>query len=294
MKIIRTIKSLKKELLQYNSNRDSIGFVPTMGSIHSGHLFLIQKSILENQKTICSIYINPTQFNDKEDLLNYPREELDDIKKLERTNCDIVFIPNDVEMYPHTHALMEKYNFTDCFDKLEGQKRPGHFLGVVTIVHKLFNLIRPNRAYFGEKDYQQLWIIQLFVKTYKLPTQIIPCKTVRNNLGLALSSRNKLLSEIEKKEAIKIFKSIDFLKRKIEQSVFQDNHQIFNEQQLYKLKKTAIQPLLSSTLIKLDYCEIIETETFSFANYIEYNKTYQALIAVYVGKVRLIDNISIN
>ena len=264
-----------------------------MGALHEGHLHLLKQSTIDNDYTLCSIYVNPTQFNDKKDLKNYPRDSRKDINTLKANNCDILFMPDDSTMYASDKIPIE-YNFTDCFSKLEGAKRPGHFLGVVTIVHKLFTLIQPDKAYFGEKDYQQLWIINLFVKEYKLPIKIIPCKTIRNNIGLALSSRNIHLTEKEQKVAVNLFRALQKLKQLINSLNNEESSPILKKNKLTRFKNNALSIILGHKLIKLDYFEIIEIENFSFTEHIDFNKKYRALIAAYIGKIRLIDNIAIN
>ena len=217
MKIIRRIRALNRIITDNKARGFLIGFVPTMGSIHKGHISLVQKSILENDYTICSIYVNPTQFNDKTDFIKYPREEEKDIKILREFNCDAVFLPNDKEMYPKKEGPFKDAFISEHMNILEGEKRPGHFLGVITIISKLFNLIQPNKAYFGEKDYQQLYIIQFFVKKFKIPVEIRSCKIVRERNGLALSSRNKHLTLNEKRVAKHLFKTLQFLQKKLVQ-----------------------------------------------------------------------------
>ena len=202
-------------------------------------------------------------------------------------------MPSDSEIYKSNDSILE-YNFTDCFHILEGEKRPGHFSGVVTIVHKLFNIVKPDKAYFGEKDYQQLWIIKLFQKTYKLSTQIMSCSTIRDDQGLALSSRNKHLTIEQKKVALNLFKSLKKIKYKIELHKKNNSTQSLTKNELIKLKKIALDNIMNNALIKLDYFEIIESENFRFTDCIDYNKNYRALIAAYIGETRLIDNISIN
>ena len=180
MEILRTTSSLDTFVKKCRQKLGVIGFVPTMGTLHDGHLSLLKNSIVDNDYTICSIYVNPKQFNNKQDLVSYPRNTESDIEKLKLINCDALFLPSDSEMYTSNDVSLE-YDFSDWFNILEGQKRPGHFLGVVTIVHKLFNLVNPDKAYFGEKDYQQLRIIKLFVKTLNIAVQIISCPIVRNS-----------------------------------------------------------------------------------------------------------------
>ena len=293
MKIIRNIQLLKECISKYRELGGDIGFVPTMGALHEGHISLLKKSIIDNDYTICSIYINPKQFNDKSDLVNYPRDEINDIKKIKKLNCDILFFPLDSEINQHP-GLIQHYDFTDCFNKLEGEKRPGHFLGVVTILDIFFNIIRPNTAYFGEKDYQQFWIIKLFQKSYNLPLEIKSSPTIRNHEGLALSSRNQHLNDRQKKMASSLFKSLQLLKNKIELYYNNNRGSILKPHDLSALKKIAITPILNNRLIKLDYFEIIESENFSFVNSLSRDKTYRVLIAAYIGDIRLIDNISLN
>ena len=293
MKIVRKKKILINLIKDFKKNNERIGFVPTMGALHQGHISLLEKSNLENTITICSIYINPTQFNSKQDLIKYPRQELKDIEILRATKCTLVFIPEDTEMYSNNIASLE-YDFTDCLDKLEGLKRPGHFSGVITIVQKLFNLVQPHNAYFGEKDFQQLWLIKKFIQHQSLPIKIIPCETIRDKNGLALSSRNRRLNDLEKEYSTLIFKCIFNLNKSIKELFIDPLNQIITKQQIITLKTYSIQPLLDNPIIKLDYFEIVDTENFSFANYINKQKKYRILIAVYVGKIRLIDNISIN
>ena len=216
MKVIRNRNSLHQELKVLRKKSIDIGFVPTMGAIHEGHIALIRNSVKENEITVCSIYVNPKQFNDKQDLINYPRDLLGDIKKLEKTNCDLLFIPSDNDIYQNNFQERE-YNFTHALNILEGERRPGHFKGVLNVVHVLFELVQPNRAYFGEKDYQQLWIIMFFQKTYMLPIKVQPVRTIRDLNGLALSSRNQRLNVDQKKTALYVYKTINLFKEKTEQ-----------------------------------------------------------------------------
>ena len=293
MKVIRNRKSLHQELKLLRKKQIEIGFVPTMGAIHQGHISLIQNSVQENKVTICSIYVNPKQFNDKKDLINYPRDLMGDIKKLEQANCDILFLPSDSEIYPNNFQDKD-YNFTSVLNILEGERRPGHFKGVLNVVQILFELVQPTRAYFGEKDYQQLWIIIFFKTTYKLPLSICPVQTIRDSDGLALSSRNKRLSVAQKQIAINLYMTLNKLKEKIDK-YFRESTSLFIENnKLEKLKLQVLKPILVNSSIKLDYFEIIEVENFRFVTNLHRNKHYRVLIAAYIGKVRLIDNLAIN
>ena len=293
MKIVRDIKTIKKVLFKYKTNTSRIGFVPTMGAIHEGHLSLLKKSIKENDVTICSIYVNPAQFNDKKDLENYPRTESSDIAKIKKLQCDVLFMPSDKEMFPQNNSRTQ-YTFTTCLNKLEGEKRPGHFTGVITIVHKLFNIVQPNRAYFGEKDYQQFWIIKKFQQTFKIPVEIKLGRTIRGEEGLALSSRNQHLSIKQQKLAASIFRLLQEFQQRIH-TFFHDNQSLLiDKKKLFLIQQSVLNQNIDNTSIKLDYFQIIEVKNFSFANYIHRNKKYRALIAVYISQIRLIDNIIIN
>ncbi|MBJ04630.1 MAG: pantoate--beta-alanine ligase [Flavobacteriales bacterium] len=293
LKIVRKKNILINLIKDYKISGKIIGFVPTMGALHEGHISLLNASKRQNSITICSIYVNPTQFDNKKDLSFYPKNELKDIQILKRMNCDVLFLPNNTEMYPDNVRSLS-YNFTDCFNILEGEKRPGHFAGVVTIVHKLFELIQPANAYFGEKDFQQLWIIKKFIKSHSLNIKINSCVTIRNKLGLALSSRNSRLSDSEKHTSTLLFQCIYKLKMAIENLLNANSIEKINKSKILNLKAKNIQPIISNSIIKLDYCEIVDIENFSFVTILNRKKKYRILIAAYVGKTRLIDNISIN
>tara|TARA_Y100001968_G_C19445304_1_gene765054 strand:- start:2940 stop:3785 length:846 start_codon:yes stop_codon:yes gene_type:complete len=271
----------------------SIGFVPTMGSLHEGHLSLLRKSVIENNTTICSIYVNPTQFNDQVDFQKYPRNISRDEELLRNVNCSVLFVPCDNEIYTENQQE-NTYNFSPCMHILEGEKRPGHFSGVITIVHKLFNIIQPDRAYFGEKDYQQLWLIKLFVKTLQIPVKIKSCPTIRDQHGLALSSRNERLTIKQKKLSLNLFKTLSNLKNEIQIKKKTCQNGQLNNLELNNLKNKAIREIQNNPLIKLDYFEVIDVENFSFALLIDINKKYRILVAAYVGNTRLIDNILID
>ena len=199
MIVVETIASLNKIITNSKKEGQSIGFVPTMGALHQGHVSLLEHARSENDKTICSIYINPTQFNDKDDLEHYPRQLKQDLKKLEKMACDVVFIPSNEEMYPNGF-IVNHFELNDLDKSMEGKHRPGHFNGVCTVVSKLFEVVRPNNAYFGRKDFQQLAIIRELNKTKGFMINIVHCPTFREKDGLAMSSRNALLNN--KKERV--------------------------------------------------------------------------------------------
>ena len=292
MKIIKDISSLQKNLKLYKDHIYTVGFIPTMGSLHKGHVSLIEKSIQENNRTICSIYINPTQFNNNSDLQKYPKNHIEDLDILQKTGCDIVFLPTDHEMYGNKiHS--DNYEIDGALSVLEEKKRPGHFSGVLTIVNKLFKLIQPTIAYFGEKDFQQLWIIRHNAIKDNLATKIRSCKTVRDIHGLALSSRNQHLSIDEKLAARNIFKSLTFFKKSISSYFLDEKKSALDKISYEKIKTESLLFISQNRLIKLDYFDVIEIENFSFVKNLTKEKSYRALVAVYVGNTRLIDNILI-
>ena len=214
MKIINTVNELKFVLNNYRAENKTIGLVPTMGALHEGHISLVQRSVEENDVTVVSIFVNPTQFNDKKDLEKYPRTLDADCALLEANNTTIVFAPTVQEVYPEPDTRTFSYPPTDTV--MEGAFRPGHFNGVCQIVSKLFMYVEPHKAYFGEKDFQQIAVIKAMVNDLKFPLQICPCPIVREKDGLALSSRNTLLSDEERHIALNIsrtlFASLDYAK----------------------------------------------------------------------------------
>ena len=278
--IARNLKTLKKVLESRKFFNKKIGLVPTMGAIHDGHLALINKSLKVSEVTVVSIFLNPIQFSKKEDLNNYPKTESHDIKVLTKKNVDLIFIPNQKDMYPldfSTYIYLKKFNNILC-----GKRRKEHFSGVSTVVLKLFSLVKPTAAFFGEKDYQQLVIIKKLVKDLNFSIKIYSIKTVRDKRGLALSSRNKLLSEEEKIKASKI----NTILNKISINAINNNKETFSD-----IKKI----LNSHGINKIEYLEIRD-ETFLELFNSEYKniRKYRVFLAVKIGKVRLIDNIRLN
>ena len=292
MKIIKDISSLQENLKLYKDRMYTVGFIPTMGSLHKGHLSLIEQSIQENNRTICSIYINPTQFNNNSDLQKYPKNHIEDLDILQKTGCDVVFLPSNHEMYGNA-MRRDNYKIGGVLSVLEGEKRPGHFSGVLTIVNKLFKLIQPNIAYFGEKDFQQLWIIRQNTINQEMAIEIKSCKTIRNAYGLALSSRNQHLSITEELAARNIFKSLTFFKKSISSYFLDEKKSTLDEIIYEKIKTESLLFINQNRLIKLDYFDVIEIENFSFVKNLTKEKNYRVLVAVYVGNTRLIDNILI-
>ena len=272
-----------KEILDFlNKTNKSIGLVPTMGALHAGHESLIKKALIENEIVIVSIFVNPTQFDNKDDLINYPRNLESDVKKIKKLDSKIIiYSPLIKDLYVDNISVKD-FNFGFIGNELEGHFRKNHFNSVATIVEKLFNLFKPNRAYFGEKDYQQILIIKSLKIKSNLDVEIISCPIIRDNDGLALSSRNSLLTKKERKIAPIIHKSLLDVKNKIK-----SNQKI--ESIIFKIQNEfkSISPL------KLEYLEIREALSLKKVNKINSQKKYRAFIAARIGKIRLIDNIEL-
>jgi len=272
---IKEIRSFLKEL-RCNGSNLSVGFVPTMGYLHRGHMELVKLSKLQNEVTVVSIYVNPTQFGAGEDYERYPRDLKRDLAMCEDAGVDVVFAPEDQEMYPELPKL--KIEIPRLTDRLEGAYRPGHFNGVAIVVLKLLHIVQPDRAYFGEKDYQQLKVVERLVKDLSLPVEIVPVPTVREEDGLACSSRNVYLSPEERQSALAIYRS--FL---LAQKLFQSGNTDAN------LLKEAIKDFLLKHphVRKIDYVEITDEELNPVE---EVKEGDRILVALYVGNTRLIDN----
>ena len=281
MQVVKKINSLNQILEKSRIKNKSIGFVPTMGALHAGHLSLVKLAQKDCNIIVCSIFINPTQFNDSSDLENYPSNIEEDILLLEKQSCDILFIPNVQEMYPQ--GLVTKQYLLNGIDKvLEGRKRPGHFDGVCTIVHRLFSIVKPNTAYFGEKDFQQVAVIRQMVNSLSLPIQINTCKTIRDKDGLAKSSRNTLLSTTQRKKAVHVYASLQKIKS------------LYGKVDCAQLKEMIKDDINHLQDIQLDYIEIVNPHSFRPVKGKGTKEEAVALIAVFLGKVRLIDNLSLN
>ncbi len=268
------------ELLEIQSNikpDQSVGLVPTMGALHSGHIELIMRSIRENDISICSIFVNPTQFNNSTDLKNYPRTLESDLRLLEEVNCDYVFAPPVEEMYPK-ELVSEKIDLGKLDTKMEGEHRPGHFQGMATIVKKLLEVCKPQRAYFGEKDYQQYRIIKYFSAKLFPGIEILGHPTQRSEQGLALSSRNALLSEEGKINALGIFKSLSWAR---------SNYQNYTPAEL----EQKLVLLFKDSPLDLEYVKICDEDTLSDANNWNESKHCRVFIAAFLSGVRLIDNL---
>lgn len=279
MKIFHKITEIKDFVISSKDKKLSVGFVPTMGALHQGHIELIKQSVKENDITICSIFVNPIQFNNTEDLEKYPRTLDADLKMLESANCSAVFNPSVEEMYPNEETTIYELGGLDL--PMEGKFRPGHFNGVAVVVKRLFDIVTPHNAYFGEKDFQQLAIIQYLVKSLNIPIEIIPCSIVREVDGLAMSSRNMRLTENERKIAPFIYQALQFAK---------ENYKNFSAKEL---KEWIENQFSKQNEFKLEYVEIVDSSSLKNVLNWEDSKHVNICLAAFLGKVRLIDNIKI-
>lgn len=277
MQIFETITGLHSCL---GSKAHTIGLVPTMGALHQGHLSLIDRAKNETDLVVCSIFVNPTQFNDPSDLKNYPRTLEEDLKKLIAAGCDVVFIPSVHEMYEVNKDTLT-LDLGTLATGMEGASRPGHFAGVVTVVNKLFRIVQPDNSYFGEKDFQQLAIIKYLVKQTGIKTQIKGCAIVREPDGLAMSSRNALLSVEERKEAPLIFKIL----RQVPEMA--KNHTV------KEVQNWVLQSINTSSILMVDYFDVVDAETLIRVSEWQNAASVRACIAVKAGRIRLLDNIAI-
>ncbi len=275
MQVFETIEALQNELAHIKDK--SLGLVPTMGALHQGHLSLMKQSLKDNDHTIVSIFVNPTQFNDPKDLEKYPRTLEKDCKLIEELGVDYVFAPTVTEMYPEPDTRV--FNYPPQDEVMEGKYRPGHFNGMCQIVSKLFAIVNPTRAYFGEKDYQQLIIVKRMVKELGLGIEIVGCPILREKDGLALSSRNSLLSAEERKNALDIsgtlFDSVEYAKE-------------------HSLKETlgyVVNRINANTNLELQYFEIVDADTLLPVSDWSESASIIGCITVFSGTVRLIDNI---
>ena len=280
MQIINSLSELKSTIQSFRNKNNTIGLVPTMGALHRGHLSLVKQSLSENNKTILTIFVNPTQFNDKNDLRNYPRDLDSDLALLKPFNVDVIFTPSELEMYPEPDTRI--FDFGNLDKVMEGKNRPGHFNGVAQIVSKFFISIQPDKAYFGEKDFQQLTIIKHLVSQLNLPIKIVPCAIIREDDGLALSSRNVLLNPDQRKSAIHISQTLFSSKTKQK------------DIDIEEFKKWVISNVNQDKELQVEYFEIVDdVNLFPVKSWNEPTSKV-GCITVRVGNVRLIDNIRYN
>lgn len=275
------IFKLKEELITYLKNKYSdniVSFVPTMGALHGGHLSLISEAKQNSDLVVCSIFVNPTQFNNPTDLEKYPRTIDDDLKSLSEINCDVVYLPEASDLYQENEKVKQfQFNGLDKF--MEGKGRKGHFDGVATVVEKLFRIVKPNKAYFGQKDLQQLQIIKHITNQLSLDVEIIGVPTKREESGLAMSSRNKRLSESDLEKATLIFKTLQFIS---------ENKSSYS---IKKIKEICIEKFKSHPDLDLEYLEIVSIENLQPIENYKKEGNNAVCIAATISSVRLIDNI---
>ena len=277
METITNSEELRRAL--GSRDRSGIGFVPTMGALHAGHRSLVERARRECATVVVSVFVNPTQFNDKTDLKNYPRTPEADLRLLEEVGADYVFMPSVEEVYPEPDTRTFDFGMIDKV--MEGGTRPGHFNGVAQVVSRLFDLVKPAKAYFGEKDFQQIAVIREMVRQLRIPVEIIPCPIVRGEDGLALSSRNTLLDTDHRTAAPYIYK---VLKAAVEKS-----HQTTPDQ----LAAWVTAQVESNPLLKVIYFQVVDAATMQQVRTWEESPVIQGCIAVQAGDIRLIDNIKL-
>lgn len=276
MNIFYKISELKQHLTKLKQQGKVIGFVPTMGALHQGHISLIEIANNQCDVSVCSIFVNPTQFNNPDDLKRYPRTPEKDIQLLEAGNCDVLYMPDVKDIYPENDTRHFKFGYLD--DILEGATRPGHYNGVGQVVSLLLQGIEPHKAYFGSKDYQQVMVVKSLVKQLQLPVEIVSCPILREPDGLAMSSRNALLNEEER-----IISSIV-------PRIMQQANEIVKQKGITEAKQFVNDLTSKISIMKLDYFEVCDAETLEIKDVYNPQEKYVSLIAVFVGKIRLIDN----
>jgi len=280
MQVFNTICELQETLVEIRKQAKTIGFVPTMGALHEGHLSLVNSSKSQTAITVASIFVNPTQFNNKSDLEKYPRTLNCDLQMLQKAKCDIVFVPNEKEIYPEPDARIFDFGLLDKV--MEGKYRTGHFNGVAQVVSKLFDIVKPEKAYFGEKDFQQLTIIKLLVKQMGIKTEIIGCPIIREADGLAMSSRNVRLNDEQRKAAATI-----------SQTLF-EAQKLAPKLSVHDLIKFVIEKINLNAHLEVEYFEVVDNEMLQPITRWTEDKIKVGCIAVFVGDIRLIDNIKFN
>lgn len=283
MNVYTTKHDISDAIKVLKGQKKKLGFVATMGALHQGHMALVKTALSQNDVAIVSVFVNPTQFNNQEDLDKYPRTLERDINLLKTVSTDkiIVFAPT-VETIYNGNTISEQFDFDGLEFEMEGKFREGHFNGVGTIVKRLLEIIQPDKAYFGEKDFQQLQIIKKLAKKYNIPSEIIGCKIQRETSGLAMSSRNERLKEVYKKEASFIYKTLKTAKIK------------FGTKSANKVTEWVTKQFAKNKLLELEYFIIADEQTLKSVKRKSSKKSYRAFIAVYADDIRLIDNIALN
>jgi len=281
MKIADSIESLTNSVMQWREQGQSIGFVPTMGNLHAGHIALVEEAGLKCDKVVVSIYVNPLQFNQADDFAAYPKTLQEDQKKLRDVQTDLLFLPSSEIIYPDGQASISKVSVPVLSDILEGECRPGHFDGVATVVNKLFNLVRPDIAFFGLKDYQQLLIIRKMVNDLCMPVQIVSMPTQRETDGLAMSSRNSRLTPEQRVQAAQLYKVLNWLANELKTTTLSIAQ--LEQQARLKLDKAGLQA---------EYVSLRDATSLQAVNCLE--SSVVVLAAARLGNVRLIDNVVLN
>jgi pantoate--beta-alanine ligase len=282
MLIFNKQTELRVHLSPFLTSKTNIGFVPTMGALHDGHMSLLRKALQENEFVVISIFVNPTQFNNQEDLEKYPRTLERDVEKIATISDKIiVFAPSVEDIYPGK-TISQSFNYDGLEHQMEGKHRPGHFDGVGTIVKRLFEIVQPTNSYFGEKDFQQLQIIKKLVQKHKIPVNVIGCPIHREKNGLAMSSRNERLSESEKEESTLIFKTLTTAKK------------MFGTKSANEVSDFVKKTFENHPKFSLEYFQIADEATLKPCLRKSKNKKYRAFIAVFINNIRLIDTISLN
>jgi pantoate--beta-alanine ligase len=277
MEIFKQIAQLRGHLDQLRKSNKSIGLVPTMGALHQGHISLIQASKSQNAVTVATIYINPTQFNNPKDLQKYPKTPEKDLAMLENAECDVVFCPDDQEMY--TEKSMVNFDFGNLDKVMEGKFRPGHFSGVALVVSKLFNIVQPDRVYFGQKDWQQFAVIRLLVRELKFNLEVHSVPILRESDGLAMSSRNLRLSPSQRSSAKVLYESLLMARKAISSGT-----------PLETVKKAVFEKVNETPEMKLEYFELANSKNLTILNNVDNSVLPILCIAAYAGEIRLIDN----
>jgi pantoate--beta-alanine ligase len=281
MEIFKKIAPLKVYLEEIRRSGKTIGLVPTMGALHNGHIALIGASKAQNSYTICSIYVNPMQFNNPADLQKYPRNLDQDIKLLSAASCDAIFCPDNEEMYEGKSVL--KFDFGNLDKVMEGKYRPGHFSGVALVVSKLFNIVNPNNAYFGQKDWQQFAVIQQVVLELKFGLTLHSIPTLRETDGLAMSSRNLRLNGMQRQQATTFYKALRLAKENLKKG-----------EEIASVKRSVREIVEGVEGVTLEYFELAESKSLDLLEAVDGAKAPILCIAGYVGEVRLIDNMFLN
>lgn len=280
MQVFQTVSDIQRYLLTINElNKKKVGFVPTMGALHEGHLSLIRTSKSRSDITVCSIFVNPTQFNDKKDFEKYPIQIDKDLEMLLEAKCDVVFVPNVEEIYPNGTLDKTTLDLGFIGKTLDGEHRPGHFDGVLQVVKRLLDIVQPDFLILGQKDYQQCMVLNKLVEHYELPVIVDICATLREVDGLAMSSRNARLNSDERIAAVKLSKALFYIKDNI------------GSESIQQLIDNQIKWLSEDELIKVEYLTIVNGKTLESIDIYQENIPLTALIAAKVGQVRLIDNV---